>query len=479
MLLAVTVCAAQDPPVNTPKDNPSEKKPAPDPKAKEPEATPKAKDTDSAKAPEEKKSTTPTEAPALKAVWQNGLRLETADRDFHMHFGGLLHVDSAWWQAGDAIMYGPGGVGSLNDGANFRRLRLHTNGTMYDTVDWTIEVGYENRLPQFFNAFAEIPNLIGTNTLRAGHFREPFGMDALTSYNNLTFLERSLPLEPLVPFFNLGTMIYGPFLDGRATYATGIFRSNSDAFNAADSGDGGYAYTTRLTLNPVNECDGRSVVHLATAYSYRVLPFLDASGAAVSRGGQRRVVLAARPEIRAGAPIFASTGVITADREQLLGTEVGWSHDSFLLQAEYMGGFIGDAVVGAGDSAPRSTLYFQGFSTQASYFLTGESRPYVRNEGVFGQVRPRANFRPRRPSADKPAARGIGAWEVAVRYSWLDLNDGPVRGALLHNMTLGLNWYLNPQCRLLLNYVTIWRSGVNPGSDGFAQTLAIRFQLEF
>ena len=50
---------------------------------------------------------------------------------------------------------------------------------------------------------------------------------------------------------------------------------------------------------------------------------------------------------------------------------------------------------------------------------------------------------------------GRGAWEVAYRFSYIDmLDDLTVKGAgLATDHTFGVNWYLNPYTRLMLNYV--------------------------
>jgi phosphate-selective porin OprO/OprP len=56
-----------------------------------------------------------------------------------------------------------------------------------------------------------------------------------------------------------------------------------------------------------------------------------------------------------------------------------------------------------------------------------------------------------------------GAWEVALRYSHLDLNDDNIRGRELSDITVGLNWYLNSYLRLMFNYI-------RADLDGFGET---------
>lgn len=414
----------------------------------------------------------------LRGFWKNGMWLESADRAFRVHVGGLIHAEAGWWAAEEQVMTGPGGVGPLNDGAQIRRARLHILGQMYETVQWTMEVGFENRLPQFFNVFAEFPNLPFIGTFRLGHFREPFGMDAISSYNNLTFMERGLIQDPFVPFFNMGMMIFGTWFDEKMTYATGIFRTNSELFNAADFGDGNYSYTSRLTANPWYEEDSYAL-HLAVAHSYRVLPQLNAQGVPVPSGGLRRALFFSRPEFRVNTPSFINTPVLQADHDNLLGGEFGLSVGPFFVQAEYAAAFLDSAL--APGARTRASYFFHGYYLQASYFLTGEHRPYWRKDGFFGAVRPHENLYCVRGGEERkgPILFGRGAWEVAVRYSEVNLNDANVQGGNLRDVTFGLNWYLNPNCRFLWNYILIFRDVATTGSNGLAQAFGARFQIEF
>lgn len=412
----------------------------------------------------------------LEAFWNNGLQFESADRAFRVGVGGRLHVDFGWWHAEDQVEFGPGGVGPLRDGANYRRARLRINGTVYETLDWLTEYGFENGVPAFFDTYGELTQLPWVERVRIGHFREPFSLDALTSGNHLLLLERSLVHDAFVPFRNVGIMTHRTWLDQSVMTAIGVFRGNSDQFGR-DADDGSYAMTMRVTCNPWYDEEAETAVHLGLSFSTRNPPLLDAAGNPISSGGRRRVRFATRPEFRVNAPNFVDTGLIQAEHLNLFGVEWGWSLGAWFVQSEYVWAQVENGQIGGG--APQDLL-FHGFYVQTGYVLTGEHRAYQRQTGVFGAVRPAANFFCRTDELHPHAiSRGGGAWELAVRYSWIDLNDGTVLGGQAADTTFGLNWYINPQSRLMWNYILIFRQPANPAAEGWAGALAMRFQIDF
>ena len=69
----------------------------------------------------------------------------------------------------------------------------------------------------------------------------------------------------------------------------------------------------------------------------------------------------------------------------------------------------------------------------------------------------------------------MGALELAARYSSMDLSEA--NGGILNDITLGLNWYLNPSTRIMFNYV-MGVADVN-SEDINENTLQMRMQIDF
>lgn len=67
---------------------------------------------------------------------------------------------------------------------------------------------------------------------------------------------------------------------------------------------------------------------------------------------------------------------------------------------------------------------------------------------------------------------------MAVRWSYLDLRDGPIDGGVLEDLTLGLNWYLNKNTKFQLNYIHAMLDRT-VASDSDTSVFAARAQVDF
>lgn len=82
-----------------------------------------------------------------------------------------------------------------------------------------------------------------------------------------------------------------------------------------------------------------------------------------------------------------------------------------------------------------------------------------------------------RVDTDEGIQTGSGAWEVAARLSYFDLNSNNITGGELTNLTLGLNWYYAVRSRLMFNYIHSFLERGNVDSD--ADIFAMRFQIGY
>ncbi|MGQ9575339.1 MAG: OprO/OprP family phosphate-selective porin [Thermoguttaceae bacterium] len=375
--------------------------------------------------------------------------------------GGRMFLDWAWFNENSASR---AAFGDAQDATFFRATRLHAEGDLFDVFGYKVEMDFAGRdnadeqLTVFKDVYLGIKDLPYLGTVRVGHFKEPFSLEELTSQRFITFMERSLP-DILVPARNVGAMAINHTQTENATWAFGVFRQMGDAPPFRQDDDGGTAFTARATwLAWYDQASGGAgLLHLGVGYRY--LDFDDP----VQRIRQR-------PEIGIG-PRVVDTGWFGDNVDaHYFGPEIALVYGPFSVQAEWVAAHY-DRTGGAAEAD------FNGMYIYVSYFLTGEHRVYRRSEGRFDRVRPYENFF-RVRTGEGSIATGRGAWEVAYRYSNLDLHDieAAVLGGYAADHTFGVNWYLNPNMRIMLNYI---HTNASLNYEAPLDIFAMRAQFDF
>jgi phosphate-selective porin OprO/OprP len=74
---------------------------------------------------------------------------------------------------------------------------------------------------------------------------------------------------------------------------------------------------------------------------------------------------------------------------------------------------------------------------------------------------------------------GKGAWQVGIRYAQLDLSDEGIDGGIVQDVTLGLNWFLNPNMKVQWNYVYMDRDAPYGGPDGQTHGFGMRVAHDY
>lgn len=388
----------------------------------------------------------------FKAYWDDGLRLNSLNEDIRIKIGGRLQTDAGNVWANDNLLDAFPGIGG--GGAELRRLRVSLLADLYERVEVKLEVDYSDT-PTLTDGYIELKKIPYAENLRIGHTKEPFSLEELTSSNYITFMERSLPTVVFAPGRNIGFELYNTALHEKFTWALGGFWDTGEITDHNSPKDAianasGYNLTARVTGLPWVEDNNQKLLHLGLAYSHK------------SRTTDN-IGLATRPESNLIEDRLVDTGKFSADDADLIDSELAIIHGSLSLQGEFFQQF----------TAGAQSHFFWGYYVYLSYFLTGETRPYDKSQGVFSKLKPRNNF--------KPLKGHWGAWELAARHSYVDLNDGDVAGGKESNFTAGLNWYLNPNIRLMLNciHARIDDRASPELKNGIANIFQGRFQIFF
>ncbi|WP_291691160.1 OprO/OprP family phosphate-selective porin [Bradyrhizobium sp.] len=198
--------------------------------------------------------------------------------------------------------------------------------------------------------------------------------------------------------------------------------------------------------------------------------------------GAQTLTLSDRPELRIDPTVLVTTGALAnVSQAQVYSVEAAGNYGSLFFQSEYFWFNVQrDASTGLPPFGAPS-LQFQGGYGEVGYVLTGETRPYNASAAAYGGIKPLHPF-----AID---GGGWGAWEIAGRFSTIDLNDKVgsalgVAGGRQNIYTLGLNWYANQNVRLMLDYlhgdITKQISSTNFGDAGAKfDAVAMRTQVAF
>jgi len=385
---------------------------------------------------------------------------------------GVFQADSGWFGQDEASRRT---VGKLLDGADFRRARLSANGSLTETMNYFIQFdfAYPGR-PTFTDLWWEATQVPVLGNIRVGQWKQPFSLEVVSSFRYTTFAERSLGFQAFTPFRHLAVGFYDWNEDETMTWAASVYRPGQDQYGGAIADRGGYAGVGRVTWLPWYEDEGKNYLHLGTAYNhvapggrvarFRTIPeyFIGAQQGDLPLGTSGQAI----PGPYDGVPFFVDTRAFAVNHYNLVGTELLWVNGPLSFQSEWM---MMMATRGNGSAAVFPSIY-----GQVGYFLTGEHRPYLRKLGAIDRVKP---LRPLAYRCEDQEP-GLGAWEVAGRWSYIDLNDGDIQAGRLNNMTLGLNWYLNAYAKVQFNYIRAFLD--NPvHNDSITNIYGLRTQIDF
>jgi len=377
----------------------------------------------------------------FNAYWKDGFRVESTNGDFKLKFGGRVMLDGVAVFP-DAIL---DTMIDNRTGVEFRRIRLYSSGQIYKNIKYKLQLDFAGGVATLKDVYITITKIPFIGNIQVGHFKEPLGLELLTSSNYITLIERSLT-NPLFPERNTGIMLFNNVLDKRMTWSAGYFLP-SDDFGKYTGNK--YHLTGRVTGLPIyNDGEKYRVLHLGAGYSFQ---YQD----------NEKYKLESRPEshllpelVLAEIDHAKNVNEFTAEAALVLGP--------FHIQTEY--------ATSVAKTSPESELqndnyYFHAYHGIVSWFITGENKNYSTSSAAFGRVKPKKNF---------GKEGGAGAFELVFRYSSIDLDDTDVRGGYMNNATVGLNWYLNPNTRFMINYVF-----TNIRDTGTANIALVRFQIDF
>jgi phosphate-selective porin OprO/OprP len=365
-----------------------------------------------------------------------GLQAQGPDAPSYLHleqvklsgkFGARLEVDGAAFAT-------TGNLTGFDPGIELRRLRIFAGGDciLVLPLSYYIELGYGAGNFYLNQSTLTFPAGKYLGTLELGQFQAPMGLDNITSSRDIAFMETAAPIQSIAPGIEAGAQIGKPIFNQRATWALGLFAPGAGSLESGNASQDFGSLVTRLTWLPQYHPDpdnpsANRLLHLGLS-------------ANILYSASSTVRYRSRPESHI-APYIIDTGDLNASRAATIGLEAAWVNGPFSVQGEFVGSDVSESGVG--------DVFFYGFYAYASWYLTGESRPYDPVSGSFKRLIPRHSV----------GQGGWGAFELTCRLSHTDLTDGNIEGGRLTMLMAGVNWYLQPHLRWMFNYGTGHVSG--------------------
>ena len=390
--------------------------------------------------------------------WENGLhydlgisnrvaRLKERHPDlevesWHGKIGFKGQFDAATYQT-------DGGLDDIPSDEGIRRARLYTSGGFFSVRPISYKAEAEVADQEFYirELYLWLWEMPFIRTLKVGHFKAPMTLEGYAGSGDTLFLERASPVEAFGPGIMYGIQAGGPNKANDSTLTLGWFGDGGQS----DISESSRSFTRaigRATWLPWRgeEAGPVNLLHVGASAQ-----FLYAD--------QSEVRYRSRPE-----SYFASrlvdTGAIDAEEAASGGLECAFLSGPWCLQSE---------LLGANVYRESDNPFFWGGYVAGSWVITGESHTYNSTLACLGRPTPARPFSFRKGH--------IGAWEVASRFSHLDLSDSDVQGGEMNLMTLGLNGYLTRQLKVMVNYA--WGRVRECEQEGDLRIVEGRVQYEF
>jgi phosphate-selective porin OprO and OprP len=428
------------------------------------------------------------EAQAVKVTINNGRpTISSADGDFTAAIRALVQYDLGYYTQGAAAKTLPAAYGpDLSSGSNFRRVYLGLQGKLFG--DWSYNLNFDfggsggTESPGRIQSVYLQYDGLAPWAFRVGAYPPPANIEDSTSSGDTIFLERNSPSNlqrglaggdgrDAISLLYLGDRLFA------ALSYTGAKVQDSAVFDEQQAllGRLSYLLWSRPESHFLLGVNGTHILKLPDAVPNGSPSLGNTPGATALNS----VSLSDPPELTVDSNgiKLANTGALSANHLTQWGVEAAGNISSFYAQAGYYGYQVDrapiafktftSATTSATTVVQPSNNSFSAWYVQATWLLTGESRTYNAANGAFAPPKPAKPFH--------LTKGGWGAWELAARYSDLNLNShalnpasvitnwtgtttqtytfyNTARGGDQRIATIGLNWYPNNAVRFALDY---------------------------
>ena len=337
-------------------------------------------------------------------------------------------------QADGAVFFGQDkDYDKIGNATSIRRARFAIKGQLNEQWYGEFDMDLADGLVELKDAivrYTGVPNL----DLQVGNFKENFSIQRNTTSRYLQFMERPMVTSALAPSRHLGINAkYAKdwFWGSLGAFTKEVAGSEEDTYakdNNKDYGrNTGYSITGKVVFRPLYKMQDASL-HIGFAGSYRrALTSVDPKEFGAYRASARNSTSLNRKK-------YIDTDVLPDFSHNFLWTiEVAGHYQGLRYETAY----IGDNVHFHKSVADNKTKNFGGWYAQAGYILFGGSQNYDANGGKYTKVN---------------RGQKWGDIELCARYEYCDLNNANIYGGAAEAYTVGLNWLVNNNVKIMINY---------------------------
>lgn len=305
-----------------------------------------------------------------------------------------------------------------------RSARLGVEGKFFDGFKFKFETDFADNDVDIKDAYLEYDGpFIDPIHIRAGQFKTPNSLEEQTSGRYTTFLERAAITDAFALNRRIGLGV--GTIGENYGIDFGLFGQNIGVAAPSE----GLAVASRGWYHDKfgGEEGDLNLIHVGGSVRYRGFS---------NDADDNMVRYRQRPFFHFTSERSVNTGFIDNARSDVfIGGEVAWVNGPWSFQGEVANTFLQTT------EGENANGLWGGYGS-LSYFITkDDSRRYQPKEGAFGRVKVK----------DPVQDGGWGAWQVAGRFDYIDLNSGVAQGGQQYSAIGGLNWYVNDYARIMLD----------------------------
>lgn len=385
----------------------------------------------------------------------------------HVSVGGRIQVDNRRHiHPGDNLQTDSHEQTDLVD---VRRIRLKIAGQANALSRFKFTTELSDGKPELKDAYLDV--MFGKPfRTRIGQFHLPFANESLGSSRFAVFLEQATISSALSAGRDSGIMFHGPLFADNAYYQ--LAAVDGTGANTPDNNDT-YDIAGRFVFNP----------RFITRHFDSLVAWLGMSFTSGDELGGEDEQIKLKTESHSGSTYFSAPipEGVSYQRDRI-GIEYTILKNAFMFKGEWL-----QIQYRFSQSA-----WIKGGYLALSYFISGEQHDI--HYGLLTRQKINAPERPR---------SNAGAWELAFRYSWFDIDPVFFQDNGLYEgwtgvsdteytrsgyaFTSALNWYMNPHARLMINWIFSFKE-INASMDASSaatvskqaeSSLTSRLQIDF